>query len=1175
MSGDDVSAPCGDDGTGRCEGDEAGATREVVEVVWVTAREIERQLVSSAPRAAEDPHGIFGSGVVVDCVARCGVVAMPAQRVVGLNLHASSYLARRRPGTGAEGGAGADPDAWEFSPSGARMLVSYLSQHPDLVLAVLRSSYRAPPTGADGTDGGFRCGKFVRGVPAEVTSRACGWREVHLPAKLLALDAEDEGSRGQAQKAGLAGTAAGISSSSSSSSSSSARVCNLPSAATGGRGRGSGAGSAWGGGKQNAWGTVPSTGPVDPKEPKDAGRGGASSGGDDSGKRAAEGKGREKKNAKRGAGQKTQQQAEDLSVESAPEVLMVPAQPPAVPAWGGAGTTKANPTSSMTQILMDEVNYAKQPPLSLPQILPGSVNEASPRPHSHSQSHSQPHAAWSGLKQQSRSGAPRSQPGIITGPAAAAAGGGGGGGGWADLLRGGSARGGLATVPSGGGWSMSASSSTTTRAPPKLPVITPERLAAEARRSKVDGFGKIKCLVCGKMFQAYRPLEQHLEASHYGLNSIEAKAIEAAQLAAGIHVPGDGSTKTKPDRVKVHFGEILEERRGRPGDAPIASLAASLAAYIKDAKPSKKDRRAAAAAGTASGRPKAGGELVVNPNQASSTGMVRRRGKEREGGKKKKLTKLKRIIVRERQERASAAAAAAAAAEEDEGKRAATAKQERDADAGEMDEKEGASDDPGREIEVTVEVGRVYVNLVVPDGEQDVAVDLIYLEDDDDDNEEEDDDDDGEKDLGDEDEGVEAKEEEEAEGVEEFPTLSAAAAANETEQSGDAAAADGADAKISPLGQEGPPNPASTAWGGSRGFKDVLLKGPADEDDSAADEVNKQAAKKQKKKARKDPDAPKGLIRTCEVCGLVCSGDIAWESHIVGKKHLKAERRAAAGGGVGADAAGNDGIINDGSSKVKKTKEKPHTYVGADVSVRYANQVITPELNAVVLECIGELKRFQDRAYAKDPIKAKMRRRLVFGLREVAKAIQLKHAKAVVVAPNIEQTQSEGGLDDVLGKMIDEARENGTPTVFALTRNRLGQIVGQRMKISALAVLDYNGADDQFKRMIAETKRGQEEFQKAKESREALNNETALKTVVMEKSAPPLEGAGTVMNTDGEGEKIQEEPDGTAAVATCSGSQAVQDDSFDDLHAHARADELPRLNASAAMFVPRGLKPGA
>ena len=45
----------------------------------------------------------------------------------------------------------------------------------------------------------------------------------------------------------------------------------------------------------------------------------------------------------------------------------------------------------------------------------------------------------------------------------------------------------------------------------------------------------------------------------------------------------------------------------------------------------------------------------------------------------------------------------------------------------------------------------------------------------------------------------------------------------------------------------------------------------------------------------------------------------------------------------------------------------------------------------------------------------------------------------------------------VLRHILEDAQENRVPTVFALTRHRLGQIVGRRMRISALAILDHNG----------------------------------------------------------------------------------------------------------------------
>jgi len=55
---------------------------------------------------------------------------------------------------------------------------------------------------------------------------------------------------------------------------------------------------------------------------------------------------------------------------------------------------------------------------------------------------------------------------------------------------------------------------------------------------------------------------------------------------------------------------------------------------------------------------------------------------------------------------------------------------------------------------------------------------------------------------------------------------------------------------------------------------------------------------------------------------------------------------------------------------------------------------------------------FNFRLYQKDPLKAKMKRRLVMGIREVTKHLKLKKLKCVIVSPNLEKIQSKGELTD-------------------------------------------------------------------------------------------------------------------------------------------------------------------
>eukprot|EP00898_Chlorokybus_atmophyticus_P002753 jgi/Chlat1/3479/Chrsp23S03678 len=155
---------------------------------------------------------------------------------------------------------------------------------------------------------------------------------------------------------------------------------------------------------------------------------------------------------------------------------------------------------------------------------------------------------------------------------------------------------------------------------------------------------------------------------------------------------------------------------------------------------------------------------------------------------------------------------------------------------------------------------------------------------------------------------------------------------------------------------------------------------------------------------------------------------------------------------------------------------KPTTYIGPDVNIRYVDQIITTELNKAVLSLLAELLRFQERATAKDPIKAKKKRRLVFGLREVAKSLRTKRARCIIVTPNIEEITSEGGLDCTVDSILAAAKASEVPVIFALTRSKLGQVIGRRARVSIVAVFDYDGADLLFKEAMALANQGREEW---------------------------------------------------------------------------------------------------
>ncbi|XP_060011517.1 selenocysteine insertion sequence-binding protein 2 isoform X17 [Lagenorhynchus albirostris] len=132
----------------------------------------------------------------------------------------------------------------------------------------------------------------------------------------------------------------------------------------------------------------------------------------------------------------------------------------------------------------------------------------------------------------------------------------------------------------------------------------------------------------------------------------------------------------------------------------------------------------------------------------------------------------------------------------------------------------------------------------------------------------------------------------------------------------------------------------------------------------------------------------------------------------------------------------------------------------------YCSQMLSKEVDACVTDLLKELVRFQDRMYQKDPVKAKTKRRLVLGLREVLKHLKLKKLKCVIISPNCEKIQSKGGLDDTLHTIIDYACEQNIPFVFALNRKALGRSLNKAVPVSVVGIFSYDGAQDQFHKMV-------------------------------------------------------------------------------------------------------------
>uniref|UniRef100_A0A8D2AJ88 SECIS binding protein 2 like n=1 Tax=Sciurus vulgaris TaxID=55149 RepID=A0A8D2AJ88_SCIVU len=161
----------------------------------------------------------------------------------------------------------------------------------------------------------------------------------------------------------------------------------------------------------------------------------------------------------------------------------------------------------------------------------------------------------------------------------------------------------------------------------------------------------------------------------------------------------------------------------------------------------------------------------------------------------------------------------------------------------------------------------------------------------------------------------------------------------------------------------------------------------------------------------------------------------------------------------------------------------------------YCNQVLCKEIDECVTLLLQELVSFQERIYQKDPIRAKARRRLVMGLREVTKHMKLNKIKCVIISPNCEKIQSKGGLDEALYNVIAMAREQEIPFVFALGRKALGRCVNKLVPVSVVGIFNYFGAESLFNKLVELTEEARKAYKDMVAAMEQEQAEEALKNV--------------------------------------------------------------------------------
>ncbi|GAB0093047.1 hypothetical protein DMENIID0001_080990 [Sergentomyia squamirostris] len=154
--------------------------------------------------------------------------------------------------------------------------------------------------------------------------------------------------------------------------------------------------------------------------------------------------------------------------------------------------------------------------------------------------------------------------------------------------------------------------------------------------------------------------------------------------------------------------------------------------------------------------------------------------------------------------------------------------------------------------------------------------------------------------------------------------------------------------------------------------------------------------------------------------------------------------------------------VKDEVKDVKPTANYPHSRRYREYCDHFTEDALCSRVESI----LQDLFRFQDRAFQRNEIKARAKRRYVVGFKEANRMLDINKVKLLIVATDLERSPGEGGLDESVYALRKRVREEKIPYVFALTRRRIGNILQKSPTVSVVAVLDYSGAKEKVDELL-------------------------------------------------------------------------------------------------------------
>ncbi|XP_033341025.2 uncharacterized protein LOC117229008 [Megalopta genalis] len=152
----------------------------------------------------------------------------------------------------------------------------------------------------------------------------------------------------------------------------------------------------------------------------------------------------------------------------------------------------------------------------------------------------------------------------------------------------------------------------------------------------------------------------------------------------------------------------------------------------------------------------------------------------------------------------------------------------------------------------------------------------------------------------------------------------------------------------------------------------------------------------------------------------------------------------------------------------------------------YCTNMLTPGFTSALETFLREITRLQKRYHEKNPNKSLYKRRYYSGLKETRKHCELKKLKFVIIAPDIERVELEGGLDDEVSKLLNVCSKENVSVCFGMTRRKLGYYTHGRGFVGCVGIANYSGIEEIFETVLIELVHARNAFKTSSGAGDAL-----------------------------------------------------------------------------------------